>query len=247
MMKKLSALLLSLLFLLVQCAFAEGAPDAFTAGDYSYLLTEEDTAVITMYTGAETGITIPDTLDGHPVDRISDGAFAGSPITKLTIPESVTGIGIAAFNNSAALTEAVILGSVTTIDIATFADCHALKKITLPESVTSIGDSAFASCYELGEINLPEGLTSIGVYAFPSTALTEVVIPDSVTSIAEGAFGWCFDLTSVTLPASIPGLDLSSVFTEVLDGITFIVPAGSDSEQLCREAGVQYTYTAEAQ
>lgn len=241
-MKKLFSLLLSVSLLVAQCAFAENTAEAFSTGDYEYVLLENDTATITRYIGSDSEITIPDKLDGHVVSGIGEAAFAGAGITEITIPDSVTSIGIAAFNHCDSLTEVVIPDGVTMIDIATFADCAALEKITLPESVTSIGDSAFASCFKLTEIEIPDSVTYIGVYAFPSTALTEIVIPDSVTAIGEGAFGWCFDLRTVTLPASVPDLDLSNVFKEVLEGIKFIVPTGSNSERLCKDAGVRYTY-----
>ncbi|MBQ8448356.1 MAG: leucine-rich repeat domain-containing protein, partial [Clostridia bacterium] len=66
-----------------------------------------------------------------------------SSLTSITIPESVSSIGISAF-----------------------AYCYGLTSITIPESVTSIGNSAFSHCKSLTSITIPKGVTSIGWSTF---------------------------------------------------------------------------------
>ena len=70
--------------------------------------------------------TIPSLIEGIPVTKIGNSAFAYSEITSITIPEGVTDIGERAFNS-----------------------CKNLKKITIPSSVASIGDFAFYMCGDL--------------------------------------------------------------------------------------------------
>ena len=86
----------------------------------------------------EGDVTVPDT-----VKVISDGAFSGSNITGVTIPEGIP-----------------------SIPARVLSGCSKLTSVTLPESLTSIGDSAFSWCDVLEEIVIPAGVTSIGLEAF---------------------------------------------------------------------------------
>ena len=86
---------------------------------------------------------------------------------------SVTSIGVSAFkariNNHqvcSSLTSITIPNSVTSIGNAAFCDCYRLTSITLPNSVTSIGGSAFSGCSGLTSITIPNSVTSIGYEAF---------------------------------------------------------------------------------
>src|SRR6185295_14891090 len=55
---------------------------------------------ITGYTGPGGNVTIPGTITGMPVTMIADGAFQNQTnINSITIPNSVTTIGIGAFSN----------------------------------------------------------------------------------------------------------------------------------------------------
>ena len=98
------------------------------------------------------------------------GAF-----TAYTIPDSVTSIGVWAFDG-----------------------CTSLTSVTIPDSVTSIGNYAFSYCISLTSVTIPNSVTSIGNHAFwRCDSLTSVTIPDSVTSIGNGAFASCTSLTGI--------------------------------------------------
>ena len=75
---------------------------------------------------------------------IGDGAFLGSSITNLVIPENV---------------EQSTLNNV-------FMNCQQLRHITLPESWTEIGQEMFKGCTNLTDIVLPNKCTYIGSKAF---------------------------------------------------------------------------------
>ena len=110
-------------------------------------------AVTGLGTAWDTDIYIPSTYRGLPVKMIYEGAFSVSTIehfnmacaniTSVTIPESVTKIGVRAFNN-----------------------CTNLESINIPESVTSIGDEAFRYCSGLTNVTIGSDVTSIGNGAF---------------------------------------------------------------------------------
>ena len=83
--------------------------------------------VITAYKGKAPVLTVPEELDGYPVDEIGDDVFSGNTrIKEITIPEGVRTIGEWAFRN-----------------------CSSLEAVMIPESVTEIAAEAFLSCPEM--------------------------------------------------------------------------------------------------
>ena len=182
---------------------------------------------ITKYTGSATEVVIPSSYsmleDGtiiegsdHTITGIADasgsseGAFANTNITSITIPEGFEKIGAYAFNRCSSLTSVTIPSSVTSIGRAAFYGCSSLTSITIPDSVTSIGSYAFQDCSSLTSVTIGEGVTSIGSWAFYyCRSLTSINIPDSVTSIGEWAFYNCTSLTEINFNATNMS-DLSS-------------------------------------
>ena len=106
--------------------------------------------------------TYPSTLE-----NIGTYAFAYcDALKKITIPNSIKGIGQNAFYYSG--TEEVVLqDGITTIYDHAFAYLTKLKKINIPNSVTTIESKAFIMCTEL-TVTIPNTVTTIEVYAFMS-------------------------------------------------------------------------------
>ena len=103
------------------------------------------------------------------------------------------------------LTSITVPNSVTSIEPATFEECRSLTSITIPNSVISIGYRAFSQCSSLTSITVPNSVKSIGDFAFYDCySLTSITIPNSVTSIGEGAFLNCRSLTSIVCKALVP-------------------------------------------
>ena len=106
----------------------------------------------------------------------------------VTIPESVTHIGEAAFENCTGLTSITIPNSVTHIGDSAFRYCSSLTSITIPESDTHIGDFAFGYCSSLTNITIPKGVTMIREYAFKNcSSELEIEIPPHLASRFEGS------------------------------------------------------------
>jgi len=142
-----------------------------------FILVDNDTAYSVLNGTASGAVTIPAFHNNLPVTTIADDAFRYSYLTSITIPNSVTSIGISAFTS-----------------------CTSLTSITIPDSVTSIGDMAFFNCTGLTSITIPSSVTSIGNEVFTSCiSLTSVTIPDSVTSIGYNPFVNCSNLTDITV------------------------------------------------
>ncbi len=210
--------------------------EEYTEGTYENLkyIKYADYVVISGVTDKENPaeVNIPSEIDGLPVTQIVDWAFPNcSGLTSVTIPESVTSIGIAAFEDCSELTSVTISEGVTSIGNGAFENCPRLTSVTIPESVTSIGNYAFEDCSGLTSVTIPESVTSIGLRAFSQTPWLEaeqeenplviingilidgtacekadVTIPESVTSIVGSAFYDCSRLISVTIPESVTNI-----------------------------------------
>lgn len=103
----------------------------------------------------------------YTVIHISRYAFCNcSDLTSVTIPETVTSIGIGSFQGCSSLTSVMIPETVTSIGDGSFKDCTSLTSVTIPKGVTSIGDGTFEGCSSLTSLTIPEGVTSIGDWAF---------------------------------------------------------------------------------
>ena len=154
---------------------------AETSGDYEYSVLTDGTVEITGYTGTDSDLEIPGTLDGKKVTSIGENAFyKNENLISVNIPDGVTSIGSTAFYS-----------------------CDNITEVLIPNSVTSIGRVAFAYCYKLNSIALPSSLDIINERAFDSCGFSSITIPDSVTRIGQSAFAWCENLESISIPSGV--------------------------------------------
>jgi len=131
-------------------------------------------AVITKYTGKKQTVIIPPHLHGLPVTRIEEEVFKGKEIIRVTIPDSVTSIGVRAFADNFLISVTISEGVTADIGCA-FDGCTSLTSITIPSSVTDIGYHAFNSCNNLKSVKVSRR-TTIGNGAFRSE--TRIIYSD---------------------------------------------------------------------
>ena len=146
----------------------------------SHLNNNENKYVVTPLTNQVTGLGITSVVIPNTVTSIGVSAFENNQLTEVTIPSSVTSIGEFAFSSNQ-LTEVVIPSSVTSIGESAFKH-NKLTEVTIPNSVTSIGYSAFSG-NQLTEVTIPSSVTSIGSYAFAGNQLTKIIFPSTPLTI----------------------------------------------------------------
>jgi len=172
--------------------------------------TEGDAITITdCDEGASGEMVIPTVIEGKSVTSIGDRAFQKCiKLTSAMIPDSVTSIGVGAFN-TCSVTSIIFGGKnqLTSIGGDAFSNCPLLADITIPESVTSIGPRAFDSCRNLTSITIPDRVTRIGPGAFRDCiSLTSITISEGVTSVGFRTFDRCRSLTSITIPDGVTSI-----------------------------------------
>ncbi|WP_321437599.1 leucine-rich repeat domain-containing protein [uncultured Bacteroides sp.] len=141
---------------------------------------------------------------GNGVKSIDQYAFAGSGLTSVTLPNSVTSIGPWIFYRCSGLTSVVLSNTLGSVANYAFYECPKLESVTFPESVYSIGDYVFYNCAGLKSVTIPNSVYSIGEGAFYGCAgLTSITLPGKVTAIRNETFRGCTRLTSISIPNSV--------------------------------------------
>ncbi|MBQ8333717.1 MAG: leucine-rich repeat domain-containing protein, partial [Clostridia bacterium] len=118
------------------------------SGSFSYSIGSDGTATITDYTGDDSVLVIPETIDGYTVTSIGSNAFQDcTGITSITFPESLTTIGSYAFENCTGLIGFEIPDSVTSLAHHAFNGCSGITSITIPKTLSSYGDDYYGSAF----------------------------------------------------------------------------------------------------
>ena len=107
---------------------------------------------------------------GKNITNLPANAFRSSQLTEITIPDSVTSIGINAFNG-----------------------CESLETVTIGKTsqLQSIGDGVFGST-KIKTIYIPANVTSIGQQTFFNLATLTTVDMSDVESETVNIGAWCF-------------------------------------------------------
>lgn len=175
------------------------------------------TVTITKYTGTESTVILPSTINSWPVTKIGEDALKdNTTITSVTIPDSVTEIGSNAF------------AGCTNLTIVNYAGDW--SKLTIQSGNPAVEDAAKDAANEqlfdfefilnntavvvisykgtAADVTIPsrykgKPVTAINNAAFPNSAVTSVTIPDSITSIPDAAFYNCGNLETIHIPVSV--------------------------------------------
>lgn len=160
---------------------------------FTYRITEDNELVLTGLTEAAQAdkknriLTIPKNIGNRPVEGIADGAFAGVPLTTVSLPEGLLEIGKGAFYG-----------------------CN-LDKIMIPASVRYVGPRAFGANHGMKEIKVAEDSLTYSsqtgvLYNKTKSMLLQMpanltgpkfTVAKNVEVIGEYAFGNCRNITRV--------------------------------------------------
>ena len=167
-------------------------------------------------------ITIPSNII-----YIGNEAFYRTPLSEITLPNSVTNMGDRVFEDCWWLENITLPNGLTSIGDRVFCSCSLLKNIVIPDGVTNIGNSAFANC-ALKSLSIPDSVINIGDYAFAGCEFASITIPNSVSTLGAGAFSGCDSLTSIYMEKATPitlNRDILSASNYI--NTTLYVPSGS--------------------
>ena len=187
-------------------------------------------ARITGYTGEDSVVVIPQTIDDYTIQEIKEEAFLrNKTIEYVAIPDTVETIGKQAFSRCSALQEVDLGKGLVTLGNWVFYDDSSLKQINFPDSVTTMGKGVlqdcknleyvgypkgwttadkggevFAGCPKLTRIDIPEGVKVIPNYAFANCSNLQVInLPEGLEEIYHHAFSNCTGLTKLIYPSTI--------------------------------------------
>lgn len=162
-------------------------------------------------------VVIPETFEyggtTYTITAIGANAFFSEyddydDILTLTIPETVTTIGVKAFSN-----------------------LKSLEVIRLPQDLKEIASDTFTNCISLEEINFPEGLETLNEYACSNcTSLKSVSFGSKIKNISQLVFdNTCLQSISIdaTTPPEIESGTLNSPNITRNGLIKVYIPAGT--------------------
>lgn len=154
---------------------------------------------ITKYTGWDTELVIPATINGKPVTAIGENAFRKVGLTGVTLPEGLKLIRRFAFSHNK-LTSVSIPNSVTRIEYCAFYE-NQLTGVTFGSGVTYIGESAF-QYNKLTSLTIPDTVLEI-IDSFEHNPLTSVTLGSGLVFVDRPFGSIPESLTSITLGANI--------------------------------------------
>lgn len=213
-----------------------------TNGEYKYSLKTFDdgteAAVLEEYTGSDSKIKLPDTIDEYEVRAIGATTFyENEKITEITISKYIEEIGYFPFYGCTSLmefkvdeqnetfvadSEGVLLGK-DGLSLTSYPTGKNPEKYTVSDGIQAIHSAAFSLCTNLKEINLPDSISYVGIYAFSGcSALESIDLPDNLTELNDFLFSDCSSLTDVSLPENLQVIGSAVFFNcKALENIDF--------------------------
>lgn len=173
------------------------------------------TNVCTTQTGLSGEVKIPVEINGYPVVSIGKDTSnpcipAGSSVTAVLVPNTITAIKDGAFKGSTGMKRfdfyevesgeliAMENAPLRTIGASAFSGATSLEYLATPENL-AIGDNAYSGCTKLKTIILSEGVAT-GKQSFKGcTAAINVTIGKN-TTLGDNCFEGCTSITTIYVP-----------------------------------------------
>ena len=186
------------------------------SGDFKYDVYENNTAVISEYTGNEKDIVFPDTVDGYPVVGIGKVDFRSRfKSKKITVKTGSNTLFISgsSFDYCYGIKKVVLNEGLTVIFCSAFGFAESLTEINFPSTLEEIGDSAFYDCKRLKTFDLSKTkLRKISAGCFAECADAEkVMLPETVCRIEKEAFFRDKSLADINIPRALTEIDTTAL------------------------------------
>ncbi len=202
--------------------YGVGFKDAATGevlfdNDYGYEIVNGE-ATIYAYTGLESELTLPNTLEGCPVTALGDCALKNNErLTSVVIPAGVKMIGAEVLQYCYNLTHVEIPEGVERIGAYAFVGMDSLMAVTVPASVTEISLGAFT---EAAESFTMYGYTGSAAQTYASeNGIPFVALDGGETdeTLTEGKYIYTVEEGKATVVAYAGG-DVEAVIPQTLGG-----------------------------
>ncbi len=171
---------------------------------FEYVRTiDGSSAILVGYSGTETEVKIPSSVNNLKIIEIADDAFSGNTkITEVTMTSNVTKIGDRAFMNCTALKAVKAIKSVTSFGESIFEGCTSLVEIAIPDTVVDIPTRAFYGCSSLLDVEYHKNLKSVASDALTGTAW-ENSQPDGALAFGRICYGYKGNITNLVIPEGV--------------------------------------------
>lgn len=181
------------------------------------------------------------------LEWIGAGAFSGTKIKKVVLPDMVTYIGEAAFASCYQLEEVILSKNIEIIERYAF-EFTAIKNIVLPDTLHHIGNEVFRMCRQLEKVDFGKNISYVGDNVFDRTPwlaqrgnaeydmLNDFVllkyngssntpeIPKGTICIVDSAFE-DKQITTISIPSTVKYIG-ESVFNNCINLKEIILPEG---------------------
>ncbi|MBQ6552145.1 MAG: leucine-rich repeat protein [Clostridia bacterium] len=191
----------------VSSAVTVSVDENATTRDFLYTVNSDDTVTINSCKSGAEYLYIPDYIDGYPVTKIADYAFANYGRTvrhmKLRLPATLKRIGNYSFSECASLEELELPEGLEYIGQYAFQRCLSLACVEIPDSVTTLSSNAFHYVRGARYVKIGGGLTTVPGNTFPSSIGNRCYIfAEGVKTINANVSNLAFLLERVYIPRS---------------------------------------------
>lgn len=180
-------------------------------------------------------LELPKYFDGMYIDEIGAGAFKGTAIKTVVIPDCVTRLAPKAFCGSD-IESVVVPETVKFIGKAAFYDCVNLRSVVIKNTNAVIQSKLFDKCYHIAQADVPlaalsgnwvsrvaditvtgSGRLADGTFE-DNKRLCRVELGGGITEVGERAFSGCSELKELVLQSGLRAIESEAFsFTSLVE------------------------------
>ena len=166
------------------------------------------------------------------LENIESYGFYQTSLKTVTLPASLTRVGVDAFSGIEELAEYIVTPGnteyyvydgglywnptmYTNHEFVAYPPASTKTEYTIKDGVDEIGQSAFYKAKNLKTINIPDSIESISAYAFKECGITSIVIPEVILDPYPNMFDGCASLERVEFNATVEGRLPSHTFSNL--------------------------------